>query len=248
VIAATTLGYATHGLIDACTTYGTLLLWPFSHLRVSWRLISVIDPLFTLPLLAAVVASVVRKSRRAVIAGWTWAGIYLGLCLVQHVRASHAQHAIAKLRGHEVQRAAVFPSFANNITWRSLYRSGDRYYVDKIRVGWMGKSCVSPGQSVSAAPDLDPTGLLPAVVRGERLIRWFSRGWVAYDPTEPSVLGDLRYSFAPTQVRPIWGIRRDPPGQAAKRVLWVNNNGEREVSRAAFISLVFDDAPDAHCL
>ena len=31
------LGYATHGLLDACTTYGTLLLWPFSQERFAWH-------------------------------------------------------------------------------------------------------------------------------------------------------------------------------------------------------------------
>ena len=25
-----TLGYATHGLLDACTSYGTLLFWPLA--------------------------------------------------------------------------------------------------------------------------------------------------------------------------------------------------------------------------
>ena len=43
------LGYLTHGLLDACTTYGTLLLWPFSDARIAWNTIAVIDPLFTLP-------------------------------------------------------------------------------------------------------------------------------------------------------------------------------------------------------
>ena len=37
-------GYATHGLLDACTSYGTQLLWPFSDLRVAWNNISIIDP------------------------------------------------------------------------------------------------------------------------------------------------------------------------------------------------------------
>jgi len=48
------LGYATHGLLDACTSYGTQLLWPFSDMRVAWDTISIIDPLFTLPLLVGV--------------------------------------------------------------------------------------------------------------------------------------------------------------------------------------------------
>lgn len=38
-----TLGYGTHGLLDACTTYGTLLLWPFSNERIAWHGISIID-------------------------------------------------------------------------------------------------------------------------------------------------------------------------------------------------------------
>ena len=43
--------YATHGLLDACTSYGTLLYWPFSNERVAWNLISVIDPVFTITLI-----------------------------------------------------------------------------------------------------------------------------------------------------------------------------------------------------
>ena len=41
-------GFATHGLLDACTSYGTQLYWPFSHERVAWSVISIVDPLFLL--------------------------------------------------------------------------------------------------------------------------------------------------------------------------------------------------------
>ena len=51
------LGYGTNGLLDACTTYGTLLLWPFSNARIAWNNVSVIDPLFTLPLLGFVLTA-----------------------------------------------------------------------------------------------------------------------------------------------------------------------------------------------
>ena len=44
---ASFLGFATHGLLDACTSYGTQLFWPFSNTRVSWNNISIVDPLFT---------------------------------------------------------------------------------------------------------------------------------------------------------------------------------------------------------
>ena len=56
------LGYGTHGLLDACTTYGTLLLWPFSEARIAWNTISVVDPLFTLPLLFFVIRAAIKNS------------------------------------------------------------------------------------------------------------------------------------------------------------------------------------------
>ena len=36
------LGYATSGLLDACTSYGTQLLWPFSDERIAWRIIAIV--------------------------------------------------------------------------------------------------------------------------------------------------------------------------------------------------------------
>ena len=38
------IGFATHGLLDASTSYGTRLLWPLSDERVAWNVISIIDP------------------------------------------------------------------------------------------------------------------------------------------------------------------------------------------------------------
>ena len=34
------LGYATHGMLDACTSYGTQLLWPFTNHRYAFNTIS----------------------------------------------------------------------------------------------------------------------------------------------------------------------------------------------------------------
>ena len=56
-----TIGYATHGLLDSCTSYGTQLLWPFSDVRIAWNTISIIDPLFTIPILILLIISVTKK-------------------------------------------------------------------------------------------------------------------------------------------------------------------------------------------
>lgn len=245
VVLATTVGYATHGLLDACTTYGTLLFWPFSMTRVSLRWISIVDPAFTLPLLAGVVASV--RARRAL---WTrlgllWAALYMSLGAFQQWRASTLQRELAQSRGHRVERGQVFPMFMNNIAWRSVYQSGGRYYVDKLRVTWTGRACATPGTSVPVLANHQAAGSLhPASERAHRLIRWFSGDWVALDPEDPSVISDLRYSFSPTEVSPIWGVRiQDETGV----VEWVNNRSRRPIGIGDLVALVTTDGADHRC-
>ncbi len=48
------LCWFTHILLDAFTTYGTQLLLPFTDWRVSFDSITIVDPLYTLPLMAGV--------------------------------------------------------------------------------------------------------------------------------------------------------------------------------------------------
>ncbi|WP_251977299.1 metal-dependent hydrolase [Salinicola avicenniae] len=45
----------THPIIDAFTTYGTQLWWPIPMTPVAWDNLSIIDPLFTLPMLVGVI-------------------------------------------------------------------------------------------------------------------------------------------------------------------------------------------------
>ncbi|WP_019218287.1 metal-dependent hydrolase [Legionella tunisiensis] len=78
---AALIGYATHGLLDACTNYGTVLFWPFSERRVYWDLISIIDPFFTVPLVLGVAWTVIHDTRVGVILGLTLAGLVLFLIL-----------------------------------------------------------------------------------------------------------------------------------------------------------------------
>jgi len=250
VVLASSVGYATHAVLDACTTYGTLLFWPFSDTRVSLRWISVVDVFFSLPLLASVIASALRGTARWAALGLGWAACVMGLGAVQQLRAERLQLEVARLRGHEIERGAVFPTFTNHIAWRSLYRSGTRYYVDKLRVAPFGASCVTPGTSVpvldnplsdaEAARKMHPTSR-----RAERLIRWFSEDWVALDPEDASVVGDLRYSFSPGEALPIWGVRID---RSSGKVEWVNNRSRRTATLSDLTALITRDGPGVRCL
>ncbi|HVS33342.1 MAG TPA: metal-dependent hydrolase [Thermoanaerobaculia bacterium] len=220
VLAAAVAGYATHGLLDACTTYGTQLLWPFSRTRVAWDTISIIDPLFTLALLIAVVVG----SRRSAAAALVFCALYLSIGLSQRERASGVQQRLAALRGHERVRAEVFPTVGNHLVWRSLYDSGGTLHADRLRVPWFGAARVATGARVDGY-ELPPR--LRANQRAARdfeRFRWFSAGWVALDPRDPAVIGDVRYSMRTEAFEPIWGVRLEPETQ------WVNRSRDRSLS------------------
>jgi inner membrane protein len=229
-MAAAIVGYATHGPLDASTTYGTRLLWPFSDLRVAWNWISIIDPVFTGVLLVGTYAAARRRS--------TWPLVFtLAVCLaylaggaLQRERALGVQSRIASARGHERHAGAVFPGFGNTLVWRSLYRSGDRLYMDRIRVPPFGAPSWSPGAAVDALTD----GMALARAGDERRARdlerfqRFTNGWVAPAPGDPDLLGDARYSMSAAEFRPVWGIRFTS-GPGPPYVLWVDRSRERRV-------------------
>jgi inner membrane protein len=237
---ACTAAYATHGLLDATTSYGTLLLWPFSFERVAWNWISIVDPAFTLILLAGVALSAWQTRERAVSQSGGAVPVavatvlccaYLGMGAGQRERALDALHVIAAGRGHEPVRAEIFPGFLNHLVWRSLYEDGGTLYMDRIHVPWVGKATWSPGPSIAAFT----AGDLPARVSGDARLRadfgrfrWFSGGWVARHPADPAFIGDARYSLEPDRFEPVWGVRFRPDD--VPPVEWVDRSRGRRIS------------------
>lgn len=229
-------GYVSHCLLDAATSYGTVLFWPFSRQRFDADHISIIDPLFTLPLLAALVAGV--RSNRAVWirGGLAWCAAYLVLGAGQHHRALAAQALLAAGRGHVVERREAMPTLGNNVVWRSLYLADGRIYSDRIRVGWFSPATVQMGASL---PRVEAVALTTeerqrnATARAFERFAWFSEGWVARSVADNTVLGDMRYSLSTRAFDPIWGIRFTPAG-AASPVEWINRSRERRIDGREF--------------
>src|SRR6056300_434140 len=100
VYIASFLGYATHGLLDACTSYGTLLFWPFSDERVTWNNISIVDPIFTIPILILLGLAIKTKKRIFSFFAIGWVIFYLSLGFLQYERALSAACKLADSRGH----------------------------------------------------------------------------------------------------------------------------------------------------
>lgn len=225
------LAYLSHALLDAATSYGTQLLWPFSRERFGWDLISIIDPLFTLVLLVGLVCALrTNRVRPAVIALFLGAA-YLGWGGVQHARATTAQRQLATARGHAPERCEIMPTLANNIVWRTLYLHAGQIYSDRIRVGWFSSPTVREGWSLPLVrePDLSDNERTRNARRSFQRFAWFSDDWVARSPTDATVLADMRYTLSAEAFDPIWGIRFTPAG-APTEVVWVNRSSDRRIN------------------
>ncbi len=202
------LGYGTSGLLDACTSYGTHLLWPFSETRVAWSIIAIVDPVFSLLLLISLIIGFKYYKPLAPGVGLTLAGSYLLLGLWQHQSALETAFDLAEQRNHDVQRIIVKPTLANLVLWRSVYQSNDRFYVDAIRVGLVSNR-IYAGEAIEKfkferdLPQIDQASTLSNdVLRFSKL----ADGYVVPDPSRDKVLIDVRYSMLPNGVYPMWGI------------------------------------------
>ncbi len=216
------VGYATHGLLDACTTYGTLLLWPFSDARIAWNTISVVDPLFTLPLLGFAITAAVRKSQLIGRLGMAWVAFYLSIGVIQEERALAAGEALAAQRGHAPAIVSAKPSFGNLLLWKTVYEYGDQFWVDAVRAG--GSVTIIEGEHVER---LDLTAAFPWLdaksqqARDVERFRWFSNDYLAIDRDDPSLIVDMRYSHLPNEIQGLWGIRLNPDASVDEHVTWI---------------------------
>lgn len=202
-----TLGYGSHGLLDAFTSYGTMLLWPFSSARISLSFVSVIDPLFTLPVMALVILAAMRKKRRFAVAALLWACVYLGAGMLQRNAAMEMGETLAASRGHTPMRLDAKPSFANILIWKTIYESDGQFFVDAVRATFAPR--VFFGASVQKLNiERDFPGLDPNSQQRRDIARfdWFSDGFLAQDPFNPDRIVDVRYSMVPNEIDALWSI------------------------------------------
>ena len=231
------LGYATHGLLDACTSYGTQLYWPFSDTRIAWDIVSVIDPLFTLPTLVLILLSATRNKRFYARTALIYSMCYLFLGQIQHNRALTTLTNLANEREHFTERVTVKPTFGNLLVWKLIYEYDGYYYVDAVRLG------INPvyfsGTSLAKLSPASINKLSPIQARDVERFRWFSDGYLALSPIDNSLIGDIRYSMLPNSIEPLWGIRPNPkqPDQHVEYVVMRKFTPEK---RHILLAMLFD--------
>ena len=220
VYIASFLGYATHGLLDACTSYGTQLLWPFSDQRVTWNNISIVDPIFTVPIVILLAMAITKPKRIFSFIAIGWIIFYLSLGFIQYERTLSAAMDLANSRGHNAERMTLKPSFGNLILWKSIYQHEETYYVDAIRTVHSSTWCL--GESIEMfdyqyhLPSLDKDSQQAKDI--ERF-RWFSQDYLGYDDKN-SLVTDIRYSMIPNQIAPMWGLVIDTEQSIDEHAAW----------------------------
>jgi inner membrane protein len=223
------LALFTHPLLDAMTVYGTQLLRPFTAHPFGVGSVFIIDPLYTLPLLAGVVAALARRDGRGL--RWNRAGLVLSTAYLAwsvaaqwHVR-SVAQEALAEQGVRDVQ-LLVTPTPFNTVLWRVVamrpdgsYEEGFRSLLDDHRMRF---------RRIPAAPTLRQE--LSGVEGVQRLARFTQGFYKVHARDGHAWVTDLRMGQEPHYTFSFLVARRGSNGWEAVAAL---NEGSRgDVQRA----------------
>jgi inner membrane protein len=191
-LAAIALALVTHPLLDAHTAYGTQLLWPLAVTPTSWSTLFIIDPLYTLPLLVAVIAIsgwAMRPGARAVLVaglalstayiGWTWTG----KSIVEHEARSALSAA-----GIEYRAMFSVPTPLNSFLWRVVVLTDEGYAEG------FDSLLVDEGGMRFTTHESDTLALAEAAgIWAVQRLRWFADDFVSADVIDGRlVITDLR--------------------------------------------------------
>lgn len=210
----------THPLLDVFTTYGTQLLSPLSDHRFALDGVSIIDPVYTIPLIVALVIGVraPERARHLAIAALTMTTLYLGFGHLQAERACAFTHAELKRQGLQATDVRATPTVGNVWLWRVLARDDAR---GTLHIGHHSHAHPEPIEFHSLERPNDPA--LDKALQAERgqLYTWFTSNWMSYE-VEPLPdrrtrvrLYDQRYGFLLEPTRAYWGAAAEvgPDGE-----------------------------------
>ena len=194
-------GLFTHPLLDAFTTWGTQLFWPFDW-RLAFNTIFVIDPLYTVPFLVCVVWAMFKKKEavqdvrfsRKRINRW---GLYISTTyLLLTVGIKYFAHtAFTKAledQNIEYSQMSTRPGVMNTMLWNANVDAGENYLVGDYSF-FDRKPIVfkkypkkrSQSERLASADEV------------QRLIR-ISEGWYILEKQEGRwIYNDLRFGLIP---------------------------------------------------
>ena len=128
------LSIFTHPLLDCFTPYGTQLFVPFSHYRVAFNTISVVDPLYTVPFLLSLIVMMFFNRKRTRRTWWLKAGIYVSsaymvFTIINKFYIDSVFKKSFKKAGITYNRFSAQPTILNNILRYAVAESNTQYHL-----------------------------------------------------------------------------------------------------------------------
>ena len=206
------LGFLSHGLLDACTSYGTHLFWPFLNERIALNIISIIDPIYTLILVFSLISFFYFKSKKFIKLGILCSTFYLFICVTKYERVEKILFKIAEQQKHNIQKFLIKPTIGNNLLWRTIYLHNDIYYIYVVYMPNFREGYYMKGDT---AKFIDKKKILPELGINSKqrndIFRFanFSNEYIYFHPSYENVIADLRYGKMPYDTQSLWGIEYD---------------------------------------
>ncbi|MCY6379959.1 metal-dependent hydrolase [Hoeflea prorocentri] len=195
------LCFSTHAIIDAMTVYGTRLFWPFYPDPVGVGSIFIIDPLYTIPLLIAVVWALSVKNwssrlKGGLVAALVFSTTYMGLSVILQANAERRAKAIFAAAGIEARNIFAIAGPFNTVVWKVIGQEDDRYH--NLYLSLFDDDDQARLYTHPTRPDL--TACLNGNDAFEKL-KWFSRGYFRTALQDGKiVVSDLRMGLTPGYV------------------------------------------------
>lgn len=131
------LALFTHVLLDAFTTYGTQLFLPFTNWRVSFDSISIVDPVYTVPLLVGVLISVfyykktdIKKDLPNNI-GLVISSLYLLFTLANKQHIEQVFYEQLEEQNISSYNLLTVPVGIGNVNWYAVAKDKTKLYIGK---------------------------------------------------------------------------------------------------------------------
>ncbi len=196
----------THPLLDLFTTYGTQIFTPLSNARYTLDGVSIIDPIYTVPLLIAIIIGLIRKKpikdRKWAVTALVFSSAYLGFGLTNSLEAK--KQANMQLTQHNFQAVDLrsSPTMFNTLLWRIVAKDKDGHFA----VGFFSTVTKKPIEFTFYKNSENE--LINQALNSEqgKILRWFSTDLLRAELSESEnghkqvILTDMRFGLVTNPV------------------------------------------------
>ena len=186
------LSFATHSLADFFTVYGTQIFWPLTNYPFTHSILFIVDPIYTIPLLVAVISALLMRDRSQAV---KINALMLGLSSLYLVWSTGAKSVIDNrvkkalaINGISTEVYESTPAPLNTLLWRGVAVDDDQYFeiwasifddVGQIQIQGFPRN----EELISAIGDH------PKIER----LRWFTKGqYKVWQSDDQIIISDLR--------------------------------------------------------